>query len=133
MARVHISKDDTVVVLSGAAKGKSGRVLSVDRNKERILVEGVNVHKKTVRRSQEHPQGGIIEVERTIHASNVMLEEKYQARRDARGVVDEEPKPEEPEPETPEVQDDEVEEPEPQEQEPETPEVQDDEVEDDEQ
>jgi len=84
MSRAHVKKNDTVVVISGADKGKAGRLLSADREKGRVVVEGVNVRKKTVRRSQEHPQGGIIELECSIHISNVMLQEKYEARKAAR-------------------------------------------------
>jgi large subunit ribosomal protein L24 len=81
MVKVHVKRDDIVTVISGAAKGKTGKVMSVDRARSRVVVEGVNVRKKTVRRSQEHPQGGIIEIECPIHSSNVMLQEKYDARR----------------------------------------------------
>jgi len=108
MARVHVRRDDMVTVISGAAKGKSGRVLSVNREKNRVCVEGVNVRKKTVRRSQEHPQGGIIEVECPIHASNVMLQEKYQARHGT-GEPEEEAEPQQ-QSEPTDAQDDEVEE-----------------------
>ncbi len=80
MARAHVKKNDTVVVISGAGKGKRGKILSTDRAKSRVVVEGVNVRKKTVRRSQTNPQGGIIEVACPIHISNVMLGEKYDTR-----------------------------------------------------
>ena len=81
MARMHVKRNDLVTVISGAEKGKSGRVLAVDRAKARVTVEGCNVRRKTVRRSPENPQGGIIEVEGAIHISNVMLQEKYDGRR----------------------------------------------------
>ena len=79
MAKTHVKRDDTVVVISGASKGKRGRILSVDRKKQRVVVEGVNVRTKTLRRSPEHPQGGITEVETPIHISNVMSAETYDA------------------------------------------------------
>ena len=85
--RVHVKKNDMVTVIGGADKGRSGKVLSVDRAKCRVVVEGVNIRKKTVRRSQENPQGGINEVECPVHASNVMLKDKYDARRAARGAA----------------------------------------------
>jgi len=82
MARVpvHVRSDDVVTVISGAHQGKGGKVLSVDREKGRVTVEGVNVRKRATRRSADNPQGGIVEVECPIHASNVMLTEKYEAR-----------------------------------------------------
>ena len=76
-------KDDTVFVISGADRGKSGKVLRVDRKKGKVYVQGMAMHKKTIRRSQEKPQGGIIDVEGPIHISNVMHEDRYRARRQA--------------------------------------------------
>lgn len=80
MSKANIKKDDMVVVISGAEKGKSGKVLRVDRKADRVYVEGVNIQKKAIRRSQEKPQGGIIDVEGPIHISNVMEEGRYKAR-----------------------------------------------------
>ncbi|MBN2451980.1 MAG: 50S ribosomal protein L24 [Lentisphaeria bacterium] len=82
---VRIKRNDTVVVIAGAEKGKRGRVLRVDREKQRVLVEGINVRKKTHRRSSDRPQGGIDDVACPIHLSNVMAEATYDARRAARG------------------------------------------------
>lgn len=84
MASARIKKNDAVVVIAGAQKGRRGRVLQVDRPKERVLIEGVNIKKKAIRRSQAHPQGGIEEVERPIHISNVMREDLYDAKRPAK-------------------------------------------------
>jgi large subunit ribosomal protein L24 len=72
---MSIKKDDTVVVLTGTDSNKSGKVLDVFRAKNRALVEGVNVVKKTQKRnqSQDNPQGGIIEIESAIHLSNLAL------------------------------------------------------------
>ena len=81
MAKVSIKKNDTVFVISGAERGKSGKVLRVDRKAGRVYVQGLNMQKKTVRRSQEKPQGGIIDVEGPIDISNVMNEDCYRARR----------------------------------------------------
>ena len=91
MARANVKRGDMVVVIAGAARGKAGKVLHVDRARQRVVVEGVNVRKKTERRSQENPQGGISERECPIHVSNVMVQERYNARRAARGVSEPEP------------------------------------------
>jgi large subunit ribosomal protein L24 len=80
MSKANIKKDDIVVVLAGSDKGKKGKVLRVDRKAGRVTVEGVNVQKKTMRRSQERPQGGIMDVEGPIDISNVMEETRYNAR-----------------------------------------------------
>jgi large subunit ribosomal protein L24 len=68
-----IKKEDTVLVMTGREKGKKGRVLAVDRNKQRILIEKVNVIKKHMKPSKKYSQGGIIEKEAPIHMSNVMF------------------------------------------------------------
>ena len=69
---MHVKKNDTVMVLSGADKGKTGRVLAVYRDKNRVLVEGVNMVKKH-QRPTPRMQGGIVEKEAPIHASNVKV------------------------------------------------------------
>jgi len=69
----RIKKGDQVVVLSGKYRGKSGRVLRVIPKKERLVVEGINVIKRSTRPSQRNPQGGILELEAPIHISNVKL------------------------------------------------------------
>ncbi len=68
-----IKKGDTVFVRSGSDKGRSGRVLRVNRKKMTILVEGVNKRQKHQRPTQKQPKGGIITMERPIHLSNVAL------------------------------------------------------------
>ena len=68
-----IVKNDTVVVLSGNDRGKTGKVLKVFPRTNRIVVEGVNFIKKNARPTQQLPQGGIIEKESTIDASNVKV------------------------------------------------------------
>lgn len=70
---MHIKKDDQVLILSGNARGKKGRVLKVFPKRNRIIVEGVNFIKRHSRPTQKNPQGGIIEKEAPIHVSNVML------------------------------------------------------------
>jgi large subunit ribosomal protein L24 len=84
MANVHVKRDDVVSVISGEHKGKSGKVLTVDRKKDRVTVEGINLRKCAQRRSAQNPQGGIVEKECPIHASNVMLTERYDARQKKR-------------------------------------------------
>jgi large subunit ribosomal protein L24 len=87
MNALHVKKNDMVVVLSGEDKGKVGKVLHVDPQKRRVLVEGVNVMTKTLRKSQDHPKGGITTKEFPIAASKVMLQEKFEMRKKKRGVV----------------------------------------------
>ncbi len=71
MAR-HIKKGDQVEVISGDQKGVVGRVMRVMPDKQRVLVEGVNLAHKHVRPSQQNPQGGRIRIERPIHISNLL-------------------------------------------------------------
>ena len=73
MAKFHIKKDDQVIVLAGKDKGKSGKVLKVLTDKERVLVEGVNIVSKRTKPSAKNPQGGIVKQEAPIHISNVNL------------------------------------------------------------
>ena len=73
MAKLHVKKGDTVLVLSGNDKGKRGKVLSVDVEKRRAVVEGVRIASKHTRPNAEHPQGGIIKQEAPIHISNLMV------------------------------------------------------------
>jgi large subunit ribosomal protein L24 len=68
-----LKKNDTIVVVSGNEKGKRGRVLSVQRGNNRIVVEKLNMIKRHMKPSKKYQQGGIIEKEGSIHLSNVML------------------------------------------------------------
>ncbi|MGM0420146.1 MAG: 50S ribosomal protein L24 [Bacillota bacterium] len=70
---MKVKKGDQVEVISGKDKGKRGEVLSVDRKKDRVVVEGVNIVHRHMRPTQDNPQGGIIENEAPIHVSNVMV------------------------------------------------------------
>ena len=79
MAKV-IKRGDEVVVISGSHKGERGKVLEVQRTNNRILVEGVNLIKKHQRKTQENPEGSIIEKESSIHYSNIMSSERFDAR-----------------------------------------------------
>ena len=71
MASLHIKKGDTVYVLAGDDKGKTGRVLSVQAKANRAIVEGINMVSKSTKPSAKHPQGGIIKMEAPIHLSNL--------------------------------------------------------------
>lgn len=71
--KFKIKRDSEVVVISGEHRGKKGKVLKVLRDSQRVLVEGVNVRRKCIKKSQENPKGGVIETEMPIHYSNVML------------------------------------------------------------
>ncbi|MGM9843994.1 MAG: 50S ribosomal protein L24 [Muribaculaceae bacterium] len=73
MNKLHIKKGDTVIVLAGDDRGKQGRVLSVDREKQRAIVEGINMVTKHTKPSAKHPQGGRIQMEAPIHISNLSL------------------------------------------------------------
>ena len=68
-----IRRDDTVMVISGKEKGKSGRVISIDWNKERVLVEGVNMVTRHTKPNAANQQGGLIQSEAPMHYSNVQL------------------------------------------------------------
>ncbi|MDR0335631.1 MAG: 50S ribosomal protein L24 [Planctomycetaceae bacterium] len=70
---MRINKDDQVLVLIGINNGKKSRVISVDRKKSKVTVEGVNVVHKHVRRSRRNPQGGRLSMEKPIAISNVQL------------------------------------------------------------
>ena len=71
MPKFHVKKGDEVVVLAGKEKGKQGRVIAVMTKKSRVIVEGLQMIKKHTRKSQQHPQGAIVEREGSIHISNV--------------------------------------------------------------
>jgi large subunit ribosomal protein L24 len=82
MTKFHVKKGDEVVVIAGNhSKGhKRGKIIAVDTKKHRVIVEGVHMIKKHMRKNANQPQGAIIEREGTIHISNVMLAEKFDAR-----------------------------------------------------
>ena len=71
--KLHIKKGDTVTVITGESKGQKGRVLEVDRAKNRALVEGLNMVSKHTKPNAKAPQGGIVKKEAPIHLSNLML------------------------------------------------------------
>jgi len=90
-SKLHVKRDDEVVVITGKDKGKRGKIISVVTKTERVFVEGVNVQKKHVRKNQQNPNGAILEREGPIHVSNVMLAAKFDARAAKRGTPAAEP------------------------------------------
>lgn len=70
---MKIKKDDNIIVIAGNSKGSTGKVLKVFPKKNRVIIEGVNLRKRHTKPNQANPQGGILEIEAPIDASNVML------------------------------------------------------------
>jgi large subunit ribosomal protein L24 len=81
MQKFHIKRGDEIVVIAGAHKGKSGKILELLPSKQRARVEGVAMIKRHLKKSQDHPQGTIAEREGSIHVSNLMLKARYDGRR----------------------------------------------------
>ena len=73
MAKFHIKREDQVIVLAGSDKGRSGKVLKVLVDKERVLVDGISLVSKSTKPTAANPQGGIVKQEAPIHISNVSL------------------------------------------------------------
>lgn len=71
MSKLHIKKNDTVIVLTGEDKGKKGKVLKVLVKEQRAIVEGVNIVSKSMKPSAKNPQGGIVKQEAPVHISNL--------------------------------------------------------------
>ena len=71
--KTKIKKDDTVVVVSGADRGKRGKVLKIDMKSGRVIVEGINKRKKGMKKNQEYPKGGYLEREYPITLSNIQV------------------------------------------------------------
>jgi large subunit ribosomal protein L24 len=71
--KLHVKKGDTVMVITGESKGQKGRVLEVNMEKNRALVEGVNLVSKHTKPNAKSPQGGIVKKEAPVHISNLML------------------------------------------------------------
>ena len=87
MRTFHVKKGDEAVIIAGADKGKRGRIITVIAKQQRVIVEGARMIKKHMRKSQQYPQGQIVEREGTIHISNVMKAEEYDARAARRGTA----------------------------------------------
>jgi len=80
MAKARLKTGESVVVISGSHAGKEGKILQVLPKKDRAIVEGVNLVKKHQKKSQDNPQGAIIEREGSIHVSNLMVKSKHEER-----------------------------------------------------
>lgn len=78
--KFHVKRGDEVVIISGVERGKRGKIIQVLPKKDRVIVEGVQIIKKHVRRNQQHPEGAIVEREGSIHVSNVMAADRWDAR-----------------------------------------------------
>ena len=87
MQKFHVKKGDEVVVLAGREKGKRGKIISVAGKKSRVIVEGLQMIKRHTRKNQQNPQGAIVEREGTMHISNVMKAEAFDARAAKRGAA----------------------------------------------
>lgn len=73
MQKFHVKKGDEVVVIAGSEKGKRGKIIEFKTKSQRVIVEGAKMMKKHTKRSQNNPQGAIVEREGSIHVSNLML------------------------------------------------------------
>ena len=82
--KCHVKKGDHVEVISGNYRGSSGRILAVFPGKQRVLVEGIRIIKKHLRKSQDNPSGKIAEREGPIHISNVRLLEREKPEKGAK-------------------------------------------------
>ena len=88
MAKQHVKKNEEVVVIAGTERGKRGKVLEVLPRSQRVIIEGIKMIKRHTKRSQQYPEGRIVEREGTIHISNVMKAEEYDARMARRGKAE---------------------------------------------
>lgn len=84
---MHVRKNDLVVVIAGNSKGKEGKVLKVFPEKNRVIVEGVNIVKRHTRPSQTNPQGGVVMKEAPIHVSNVMFKDPKTGEPTRAGII----------------------------------------------
>jgi large subunit ribosomal protein L24 len=79
MANYHVKKGDEVVVIAGAERGRRGKVIQILSKKDRVIIEGLKMIKKHVKKNQQQPQGAIISREGSMHISNVMKAETFDA------------------------------------------------------
>ena len=85
MVKFHVKRGDEVVVIAGTERGQRGKILKVLTKQQRVIVEGRKMIKRHTRKSQENPQGAIVEREGTVHISNLMKAEAFDARAAKRG------------------------------------------------
>ena len=86
--RFHVKKGDVVQVLSGNHRGARGKILQVLPKKQQVLIEGVRLIKKSVRKSQDNPNGAIVTREGPIHISNVKIVETTRPKRTKKGKAE---------------------------------------------
>jgi large subunit ribosomal protein L24 len=86
MQKFHVKRNDAVVVISGSHRGKEGKVLEILPAKSRARIEGVALVKRHTKKSQEHPQGAIVEREGSVHISNLMLKSVFDASKRKKAV-----------------------------------------------
>jgi len=82
----HVKRGDEVVIIAGTERGKRGKVLKILPKKQRVIVEGIKMIKRHTRKSQQNPQGAIVEREGSVHISNVMSVTRYDARAGRHGT-----------------------------------------------
>ena len=87
MPKRHVKKGDEVVVITGAERGKRGKIIEVLTKNNRVIVEGIKMIKRHTKKNQNNPNGAIVEREGTIHISNVMKADAFDARASKRGVA----------------------------------------------
>jgi large subunit ribosomal protein L24 len=86
MQKFHVKRNDAVVVISGSHRGKEGKILEILPAKSRARIEGVALVKRHTKKSQEHPQGAIVEREGSVHISNLMLKSVHDASKRKKAV-----------------------------------------------
>jgi large subunit ribosomal protein L24 len=87
MPKRHVKKGDEVVVITGAERGKRGKIIEVLTKNNRVIVEGLKMIKRHTKKNQNNPNGAIVEREGTIHISNVMKADAFDARASKRGTT----------------------------------------------
>lgn len=87
MRSFHVKRNDDVVVIAGADKGKRGRIIAVLGKSQRVIVEGAHMIKRHMRKSNQYPNGQIVEREGSIHISNVMKAAEFDARAARHGAT----------------------------------------------
>ena len=87
MQRFHVKRGDQVVVISGSHRGKEGKILEILPAKSRARIEAVALMKRHMKKSQEHPQGSIVEREGSVHISNLMLKSVHDASKRKKAEV----------------------------------------------
>ena len=88
MPKRHVKKGDEVVVITGAERGKRGKIIEVLTKNNRVIVEGLKMIKRHTRKNQNNPNGAIVEREGTMHISNVMKADVFDARGSKRGAAE---------------------------------------------